>query len=194
MLKSPGSRMENMENADMEPIDTDEMTGQSGLSGGAPHNLGRRRASGIYGAIVTAAILAATSGLSTAALVVAVVVTLVVYWLAEEYAELLGEQIEDGHLPSMGHVGQALADTWPMVTASFIPLAAAVVARLAGATDLTAANIGLVAVVLLLGVHSWSAARAAHLTGWRMAGASATAVGLGLIMIGLKNLVLLHLH
>ena len=160
----------------------------------ASRNVGRRRAAGIYGAIVTAAIFAATSGLTTAALVVAVVVTLVVYWLAEEYAELLGEQIEGGRLPSRARVWRALADTWPMVTASFLPLAAAVIARLAGATALTAANVGLGAVVLLLGLHSWSAARAAHLTGWRLAGAAATAVCLGLVMVGLKNLVLLHLH
>ena len=44
---------------------------------------GRRRAAGIYGAIVTAAILDVAGGkLSTDALVVAVVATLVVYWLA----------------------------------------------------------------------------------------------------------------
>ncbi|WP_344667316.1 hypothetical protein [Catenulispora yoronensis] len=134
------------------------------------------------------------TGLSTGALVVAVVVTLVVYWLAEEYAELLSEQIEEGKLPSMRRIGGALADTWPMVTASFLPLAAVVIARLLGATDLTSANIGLAMVVLLLGVHSWAAARAARLTGWRLAGATATAVGLGLAMVALKNLVLLHLH
>lgn len=162
--------------------------------GGPARSAGRRRAAGIYGAIVTAAILAATSGLTTAALVVAVVVTLMVYWLAEEYAELLGEQIEDGRLPSPARIGRALADTWPMVTASFLPLAAAVVARLAGATALTAANVGLAVVVLLLGLHSWSAARAARLTGWRLAGAAATAVALGIVMVLLKNVVLLHLH
>ena len=56
---------------------------------------GKRRAAGIYGAIITAAILAtAGSELHTSALVVTVVVTLVVYWLAEEYAELIGEQVE----------------------------------------------------------------------------------------------------
>ncbi|WP_370374098.1 hypothetical protein [Catenulispora sp. GP43] len=162
--------------------------------GGPVYDVGRRRAAGIYGAIVTAAIFAATTGLTTAALVVAVVVTLVVYWLAEEYAVLLGEQIEDGRLPSPARIGHALAETWPMVTASFLPLAAAVVARLAGATTLTAANIGLAVVVLLLGLHSWAAARAARLTGWRLAGATATAVGLGVVMVMLKNLVLLHLH
>ncbi|GAA1966912.1 hypothetical protein [Catenulispora subtropica] len=156
--------------------------------------VGRRRAAGIYGAIVTAAIFAASSGLTTAALVVAVVVTLVVYWLAEEYAELLGEQIEEGRLPSLRRIGGALAGTWPMVTASFLPLAAAVIARLSGASNLVAANAGLAVVVVLLAVHSWSAARAAQLTGWRLMGATATAVGLGLTMIGLKNFVLLNLH
>src|SRR5271154_3394101 len=41
-----------------------------------------RRAAGIYGAIVTAAILAAVGGrLPTVALVVSVVVTLLVYWV-----------------------------------------------------------------------------------------------------------------
>jgi hypothetical protein len=45
--------------------------------GPAARTLGRRRAAGIYGAIITAAILDTAGGhLSTAALVVAVVVTL----------------------------------------------------------------------------------------------------------------------
>jgi hypothetical protein len=57
----------------------------------------RRRAAGIYGAIITAAILDTAGGrLPTDALVAAVVGTLFVYWLAEESAELLGEQVEGG--------------------------------------------------------------------------------------------------
>ena len=44
---------------------------------------GKRRAAGIYGAIITAAILAtAGSELHTSALVVTVVITLGVYWVA----------------------------------------------------------------------------------------------------------------
>jgi hypothetical protein len=65
--------------------------------------LGRRRAAGIYGAIVTAAILDTAGGHgSTTVLVISVVVTLLVYWLAEEYAEVLGEQVEGGRLPTQG--------------------------------------------------------------------------------------------
>jgi hypothetical protein len=53
--------------------------------GPAAQNRGRRRAAGIYGAIITAAILDTAGGrLSTAALVIAVVVTLLVYWLATD--------------------------------------------------------------------------------------------------------------
>jgi hypothetical protein len=59
---------------------------------------------------------------STAALVISVVVTLLVYWLAEEYAEVLGEQVEGGRLPSRASIRRALAATCPMVTASYAPL------------------------------------------------------------------------
>ena len=158
-------------------------------------NLGRRRAAGIYGAIVTAAILDTAGGhVSTAALVISVVVTLLVYWLAEEYAEVLGEQVEGGRLPSRAYIRQALAATWPMVSASYAPLVALVVARLAGASDLTAANVGLVVVLILLTLHGWLAARAAQLRSWRLILAASIAAALGLVMILLKDLVLVHLH
>ena len=85
-------------------------------------NLGRRRAAGIYGAIITAAILDTAGGrVSTDALVVSVVVTLLVYWVAEEYAEVLGDQVEGGRLPSRTYIWGALATTWPMVSASYAP-------------------------------------------------------------------------
>ena len=67
--------------------------GDGAQSGSVVENLGRRRAAGIYGAIVTAAILDTAGGhVSTVVLVISVVVTLVVYWIAEEYAEVLGER------------------------------------------------------------------------------------------------------
>lgn len=156
---------------------------------------GRRRAAGIYGAIITAAILAAAGGkLSTPGLEVAVLVTLVVYWIAEEYAEILAEHVTGGRLPSREYVRAALASTWPMVTASYIPLIVLLVARLAGATASVAANIGLAATIVLLTYHGWSAGRASELHGWRLTGVTSIATALGLVMVLLKELVLLHLH
>jgi hypothetical protein len=155
----------------------------------------RRRAAGIYGAIVTAAILAAVgSRLPTAALVVSVVVTLLVYWVAEEYAELLGEQVEGGVLPTWAYIRGALAATWPMVSASYAPLLALVLARLAGASAAAAANVGLAVATVLLATHGWSAGRSSQLRGRQLLLATSVAAALGLVMIVLKDLVLIHLH
>jgi hypothetical protein len=156
---------------------------------------GRRRAAGIYGAIITAAVLAASgNSLPTRALVVAVVVTLLVYWVAEEYAELLGEQVTGGHLPTWAYIRGALGGTWPMVTASYLPLLVLVLARVAGASASASSNAGLAAAIVLLTFHGWSAGRASRLHGWQLAGTTAIAAGLGLVMIVLKDLVLIHLH
>jgi hypothetical protein len=161
----------------------------------ADRTAGRRRASGIYGSIVTAAILTAAGGqLPTVPLAIAVVVTLFVYWTAEEYAELLGEHVQDGKLPGRAQISAELRTTWPMVTASYVPLAALLLARLAGASPVTAANTGLAVAVMLLVYHAWSAARAAQLRGPTLIGATCAAGLLGVVMILMKNLVLVHLH
>jgi hypothetical protein len=161
----------------------------------AAQNSGRRRASGIYGAIITAAILDTAGGhVSTSTLVISVVVTLVVYWLAEQYAEVLGEEAAGGRLPSRASIQGALAATWPMVTASYVPLLAVILAWAAGASPLTAANAGLAVAVVLLTIHGWLAGRAAQLQGRKLFVATAIAAGLGIVMILLKELVLIHLH
>ena len=161
----------------------------------AAENRGRRRAAGIYGAIITAAILDTAGGhVSTTVLVISVVVTLLVYWIAEEYAEILGEQAAGGQLPSWTSIKHALGSTWPMVTASYLPLLAVVVATVAGASALTAANVGLVVAIVQLTVHGWLAGRAAQLQGRKLLWATLVAAGLGLVMILLKDLVLIHLH
>ena len=155
----------------------------------------RRRAAGIYGAIVTAAILDAAGGtIPTDALVVAVVATLVVYWLGEEYADLLGEQVEGGVVPSWAHIREELAATLPMVSASYLPLLTLVLARVAGASALAAANVGLVTAAVLLTFHAWSAGRSAQLRGWQLLLAISGAAGLGMSLIVLKDAVITHLH
>jgi len=48
--------------------------------------------------------------------------------------------------------------------------------------------------IVLLTIHGWLAGRAARLRGWKLAGVTSVATGLGLVMILLKDLVLIHLH
>ena len=161
----------------------------------AVESLGRRRAAGIYGAIITAAILDTAGGhVSTTGLVVSVVVTLLVYWIAEQYAEVLGEHTAGGRLPSRAYIRGSLVSSWPMVSASYLPLLAVVLAAVAGASELTAANVGLVVAIVLLTIHGWLAGRAAQLQGWKLVMVTSIAAGLGLVMILLKDLVLVHLH
>jgi hypothetical protein len=154
----------------------------------------RRRAASIYGTIVTAAVIAAGGNqLSSAQLAVTIVVTLVVYWLAEQYAELLGAHTHDGHLPSAGLVRSSLAQAWPMVTASFVPVASIGVALLFGASSSDAAHAALIVTVVLLVAHGYNAGRTAGLRGWQRLLVTAIAALLGVAMIILKS-VLQHHH
>lgn len=153
----------------------------------------RLDAAGIYGLIVTASVIA-TGGdtLRTTALVVAVVVTLVVYWLAEQYAEF-GAHLANGNAPSGAHARHQLRSRWQMITVSFVPLASILLARLLGATSYQAAIVGLLVTVALLMAAGWHAGRAAGLHGRAQALMTLAAGGLGLIMIALK-IALGHLH
>jgi hypothetical protein len=81
-----------------------------------------------------------------------------------------------------------------MVTASYAPLLALVLARVAGALALEAANVGLVVAIALLVFHGLRAGRAAQMRGWQLFAACSVAAGLGIVMILLKDLVLIHLH
>lgn len=175
---------------------TKRESGRAASEGDGPaRRRGRQRAAGIYGVIVTAAILtAAGSQLSTAALTVAVVVTLLVYWVAEGYAELLGEHVTDGNLPSWSQVRGEFTATWPMVTASVGPLLAVLLARLTGAPSLAAANAGLAVALVLIVWHAWSAGRAARLRGRALIGLTSIGALLGAVMIVFKNFVLVNLH
>jgi hypothetical protein len=152
-----------------------------------PPRPGRGRGAGIYGTIITAAVLAdAGSDTGTPSLAITVFVTLLIYWLAEQYADLLGEHIHAGRLPTLARVRVSLTASWPLVTASYIPVAALLAAWLLGAPQETAAGIALGVASALLIVHGWSAARAADLRGMRLIAVTLLAAVLGLALVALK--------
>ena len=149
----------------------------------------RARAAGIYGTIVTASVLATAGGnLHPAALEVLVFGTLLVYWVAEVYAEILADHIHAGRLPTGRELRGVVGSTWPLVAASYLPLLVLAVAAL-GATPKVASFLALAVAVVLLLVHGLTAGRAAGLTGWRLTGSAATAGLFGIAMVALKALV-----
>ena len=108
---------------------------------------------------------------------------------AEGYAELLSEQIHGGHLPRRAQVRASLAGIWPMVSASYVPLLALLVARALGATTKNAAMVALVVTVVLAVAHGWAAGRAAKLPGPRLLLVTLIAGAFGVVLILLKLLV-----
>lgn len=58
-----------------------------------------------------------------------------------------------GGCPTWPHIRTALAATWPMVSASFLPLLALVLTWLAGASTAAAANVGLAVAIVLLTIQ-----------------------------------------
>jgi hypothetical protein len=158
-----------------------------------PHRL--RPADGIYGTIITASVLASAGDeLGAAPLAVSVLLTLAVYWLADVYSELLGGHFERGRLPSWPEVRAAMLIAWPMVGASFIPLAVLGLARLSGLSASRAASAALVSAIVMLAIYAWAAGHAAQLRGPRLVFVTTIAGLLGILMIVLKNVVLVHLH
>ena len=106
-----------------------ESVGTSGAPEPGPRSYTVRPAAGIYGLIVAASVITVVgTHMDTLPLAVAVVGTLIVYWVAEEYAALV-EHAGAGHMPTWAHIRGAMRAKWPIVSASYIPL----VTLLAGA-------------------------------------------------------------
>src|ERR1051325_9935674 len=97
--------------------------GDGARSGSAVENLGRRRAAGTYGAIITAAIRDTAGGhKSSTVLAISVVGTWVVYWIAQPDAAVLGEPTPGGRWTGGAYIKDSPVSTWPMVSASFTAL------------------------------------------------------------------------
>jgi hypothetical protein len=150
----------------------------------------RARAAGIYGTIVTGAVLATGGGqVRAVSLALLVFGTLVVYWMAELYAEVLGGHVHEGRLPRGVELRSLIASSWHMVTASYVPLVVLVAAALLGLSVTAASYAALAATVLLLLFHGHSASVDAGLSGWRLLGVTALAGALGILMVGLKIVI-----
>ncbi len=99
----------------------------------------------VYGTLTLGALLAAESGLRDTYLetVGSAVVTLVTYWLAHAYAELLGHRITDRTNLTVGGLGQALARDRTILQSATIPVLALLICWAAGASQETAVSVAL---------------------------------------------------
>jgi positive regulator of sigma E activity len=146
-------------------------------------------ASGIYGVIVSAAVMAAAHQETVAAVEVAVLVTLVIYWAAERYSRVVAERIHQGHRPNWQQVRGQLTTGWEIVSASVLPLAVLAAAGLLGAEVFAAVLWALTCSTVLLCVAGWEMGRNGQLTTRERLASAATAGMFGVVLIGLKAIL-----
>jgi hypothetical protein len=147
-------------------------------------------ASAIYGLVICSATLAsaAVSGQLTI-VAVSVLVTVVVYWAAESYSHVLARHAVTQTPLGWTGIRMILGQGWPMVSASFVPLGALLLAGALGGSVFVAVNVSLaVATVLLVGA-GWTVSRASGMRGWRLVVSTAVSAFFGLTMVALKNLL-----
>jgi hypothetical protein len=166
---------------------TDERAGP-GEPGGQPEQLDARyTAEGIYGVIISAAVLASWHGDSLARLAAVALITLFIYWVAERYARVIATRIADGRRPTWAELRRELGGGWEIVTTSFIPLAALLGAAALGAKESTAVLAALIASTVLLGLAGWAVGRHGRLTALERVVAALVAGAFGFAMILLKT-------
>jgi hypothetical protein len=146
-------------------------------------------ASGIYGTIVGAAVMASTHADSAGTVISAVAVTLVIYWAAERYARLVAERIHEGRKPTWHEVRRQLATGWEIVTASAFPLLvlAALSARGTSLTSAVFAALG--CSTLLLCLAGWEIGHGTEMSVLERTALVVVAGAFGGLMIALKALL-----
>jgi hypothetical protein len=160
-----------------------------GRRGLVRHSSEHATATGIYGIIVAAAVLATSHAESAVRVDLAVLVTLVIYWAAERYARLVAARIHDDVRPSWPHVRRELTTGWEFVTASALPLVVLLITRLAGVSLDGAILAALWCCTLLLCLSGWEIGAGGHLSLAERLGLSVVAGLFGVALIGLKSLL-----
>jgi hypothetical protein len=143
-------------------------------------------AAGIYGVIVSSAVMSSSHGETGLAVEITVLVTLVIYWGAERYARIVAERIHEGHRLSRTAVRQQLTSGWEMVSASALPLIVLAVMSLLGADVSTAVLGALVCSTVLLCVAGWAMGRGGRLSTRERVVSAAVAGMFGVVFIVLK--------
>ena len=154
---------------------------------GDPH---RRRAAHLYGLIITGAVLAtASEDFRLARVAVILLVTLAIYWAAETYVHWIAARTLVQRALHRDERRRIVADGWPLVAASGVPLLFLFLEALVGVETSVALDLTLAVNAVLLFVVGWQMGRAGGLAGAQLALSVAATGSLGLLLITLKTLM-----
>ncbi|MFF5295886.1 hypothetical protein [Paractinoplanes globisporus] len=119
------------------------------------HETAEGTAAGIYGVIVSSAVLVTAHAETAYKLDIIVVVTLAIYWAAERYARVVAERIHEGHRPAWHVVREQLTTGWEIISLSVLPLLVLLIARGVGAEMAGAVLSALITSTVLLCLAGW---------------------------------------
>jgi hypothetical protein len=152
--------------------------------------LASRVSAAIYGLIVSGAVMAAAGEHGSVwDVAITVFITVLVYWAAESYADVLGEQIAEERRSNWRRARELLRQGFPLVEASYVPLVVLLIAWIAGASTTAAITAGLVTNALLLVALGWIASKQVERSLPARITAAALAGAFGMIMIAIKTLL-----
>jgi hypothetical protein len=146
-------------------------------------------AAGIYGIVISAAVMASSHADSAGTVIAGVAVTLVIYWAAERYARLVAERIHEDRRPTWSEVRRQLSTGWEIVTASALPLIVLAILTAGGSSLTFAVFAGLVSSTLLLCLAGWEIGRGTRLSVLERTALIVVAGAFGGLMIALKALL-----
>lgn len=153
-------------------------------------DLHRRRASYLYGLIVSGAVLAtASESYRISRVIIAMVATLFIYWASESYVHWIAAREHLQRNLTTHERRQLVLDGWPLVTASGVPVIVLTVEALLQVEDARAVDIALVVNTVLLLVVGYTMSRQSNLTGWRLWASTLLAGLLGVAIIAVKALM-----
>ncbi len=154
---------------------------------GAKPDVGRRSASALYGLIIASAVLAASSPDDHLLFVaVTVIGTLGIYWIAETYVHLMAVRQAQHHELNRSQIAAVSKDGLPLITVTFAPLIALLVAAVLGLSSETGEDIALTINIGLLLTFGYRMSRDAGIRGFKLMVSTLAAGLLGLTMVALK--------
>jgi hypothetical protein len=140
----------------------------------------------VYGLIVASAVLAVAPREGVWQLAGSVLATLVIYWAAERYAAVMALRIITKRGLTRGELLTQLSKGWELISASFLPIVALLLADAVGLGITKAVVAALGCSTALLCYMGWRVGGQAELPVGKRLVSSAVAGAFGLVMILLK--------
>lgn len=153
---------------------------------------GRRVADAVYGTILVLAVVAALSKDKSAgpgAILAGALATSIVFWIVHVYAEMLDRRTSGDTTPTWPLLRDSAWQEWPLVQAALAPLAPLLLGAFGVLSRSTSITLSLAIGIAALAAWGYMAGRAVHESWIKCLATAAGAVGLGALLVLLKNLV-----